>query len=148
MTTAFRGRWLSDVTVNDTDSAHIGRSSHVRVRTQRLGDWTVTADRSPWLFAALLLSAATLQLVFVDVQGQRALADIDGDWVAILDQTDDAAVSSLRGDVADGQTGGTTREAAVSDQRTLLAQAGALQEGRWVQHFLHAWTAAWGLRSG
>src|SRR5699024_1527361 len=48
------------------------------------------------------------------------------------------AVCSLRRDVADRQARSTTGEAAVSDQGTCLAQTGALQEGRRVQHLLHA----------
>src|SRR5690625_4744381 len=128
--------------INDADCAHVGRSRHVRVCAQSLGDRTVAVDRGPWLFATFLLSATTLQLIFVDVQGQSALAHVDGDWVAILDQTDNSAVSSLRGDVADGQTRGTTGEAAVGDQGTCLAQTGALEEGSRVHHLLHARAAS------
>src|SRR5699024_1559186 len=49
------------------------------------------------------------------------------------------------GDVADGQTRGTTGEAAVGDQGTCLAQPGALEEGGRVQHLLHARASSWAL---
>src|SRR5699024_5844050 len=87
----------------------------------------------------------TLQLIFVDVQGQCALAYVDGDRVAILDQTDNSAVSSLRGDVANGQTRGTTGEAAIGNQVACVAQAGAVEDGGRVQRLLHARASSWAL---
>src|SRR5699024_11147095 len=111
---------------------------HVGICAQGLGDWTVTVDRSPWLFATFLLCATTLQFIFIDIQAQLTLAHVDGDGVAVFDQADNAAVCSLRRDVADGQSRSTTGEAAISDQGTCLAQTGALQEGSRVQHLLHA----------
>src|SRR5690625_1848999 len=131
--------------INDADCAHVGRSRHVRVCAQSLGDRTVAVDRGPWLFATFLLSATTLHLIFVDVQGQCALAYVDGDRVAILNQTNYTAVSSLRGDVANGQTRGTTGEAAIGNQGACLAQTGALEEGGRVQHLLHARASSWAL---
>src|SRR5699024_3197021 len=131
--------------INDADCAHVRRSRHVRVCAQSLGDRTVAVDRGPWLFARFLLSATTLQLIFVDVQGQCALAYVDGYRVAILDQTDNSAVSSLRGDLANGQTRVTSGEAASCIAGACRAQTASRQEGGRVQHLLHGRAASWAL---
>src|SRR5699024_7259913 len=111
---------LSQVAIHDTNRAHISGGCHVGICAQGLGDWTVTVDRSPWLFAAFLLCATTLQFIFIDVQAQLTLAHVDGDGVAVFDQADNAAVCSLRRDVADRQPRSTTGETAIRDRKSVV----------------------------
>jgi hypothetical protein len=51
--------------------------------------------------------------------------------------------SRTRGDMAHGQPRGDAGEPPVGDQRALLPRAPALEEGRRVEHLLHAGPATW-----
>src|SRR5690606_34170550 len=61
--------------------------------------------------------------------------------VAVLDEGDDPAARGLGGGVPDGQPGRAAGEPPVGDQRARLAEPAALEEGRRVQHLLHAGAA-------
>jgi hypothetical protein len=95
----------------------------------------------PGPFAGVHLRPPLGQLLLGHQQFQLSLVHVDEDLVAVLDQADGAAARRFRGDVADRQSRGAAGEPAVGDQRALLAESGALQERRRVQHLLHAGAA-------
>ena len=67
-----------------------------------------------------------------------AALDVERDRVAVAHRRDRAAVRRLRRDVADHQAVRRAREAAVGDQRDLLADALADERAGHVQHLAHA----------
>ena len=93
---------LVHVAIYHADGTAVSGGCHVGISAQSLGDRAVALNRGPWLFALLLRLATSLQLRLINVQGELALVDVNGDGVAVFNQTDEAAVGCLRGDVADG----------------------------------------------
>src|SRR5881296_1546616 len=69
---------------------------------------------------------------------EAALLDVDDDRVAGLERGDRSAVGGLGRDVADHEAVRGAREAAVGHQRDLVAEPGALDGARHVQHLAHA----------
>ena len=69
--------------------------------------------------------ATTVEFGLIDVQVDRTGGDVDGDLVAVFDKGDRSAVNGFRCDVADAQTGGTTREATVGAAGLALTGNGA-----------------------
>ena len=72
-----------------------------------------------------------------DLAGRR----IEGDDVAVLDVGDRAADGGLGADVADAEAAGGAREAAVGDERDLVAHALAVERGGGREHLAHAGAA-------
>ena len=81
--------------------------------------------------------AASGQFLIRNVHAQDAVVHVNLNLVTGLHQADSATSSSLRGNVANRDARGTTRETAIGNQGALLAQAQALQVGGRVQHLLH-----------
>src|SRR5262245_8134616 len=69
---------------------------------------------------------------------ELALLDVDHDDVAAAKRRDGPALGGLRRDVADHEAVGGSREATVGHQRHGVAEPGALQGTRHVQHLAHA----------
>ena len=69
------------------------------------------------------------------------VGDINTDGIALLDQADGAAGSSLGADVADGRAAGCAGEAAVGDEGHGLIQLHAGQSGGGVEHLAHTGAA-------
>src|SRR5258705_1919235 len=67
--------------------------------------------------------AAGRQLGLAEIDRQRAVGGIDADDVAVLDEADRAADRRLRPDMADAESAGRAAEAAIGDQRHLVAHA-------------------------
>ena len=67
--------------------------------------------------------------------------DVDDDRVAVAHERDRPAAERLRRDVADHQPVRRAGEAAVGDQRHLVAEALADERRRDVQHLAHAGAA-------
>src|SRR5262245_10575489 len=82
------------------------------------------------------------QFGLAEIDLQRSFLRIDADGVAVLQQADRAAHRSLRPDMADAESAGGTGEAAVGDQRHLVAHSLAIDRRRSCQHLAHAWPAA------
>ncbi len=72
--------------------------------------------------------------------------DVDGDDVALFDQSDGATGGRLRRNVTDREPAGAAGEAAVREQRALFPEAFALEVRGRVEHFLHARAALGDLR--
>src|SRR5699024_12507468 len=85
------------------------------------------------------------QLATVGIGREQALAAVHDDPATVLDQADKPAFGGCRGDVPAGHAARAAREAAVGDQRAGLAEAPPLEEGRGVEHLLHARAALWAL---
>src|SRR6185437_9199045 len=82
------------------------------------------------------------QLGIAELDIERARLGIDGDDVAVAQQADRAADRRFRADMADAEAAGGTREAAVGDERHLVAHALAVDRRRRRQHLAHAGAAA------
>jgi hypothetical protein len=76
----------------------------------------------------------------IGVHVDPAVGDVDGDAVAVADQTDRPADGRFRRDVAGDEAVAGAREAAVGDQGDVV-DAAALQGGGDLQHLAHAGTA-------
>src|SRR3569623_3738643 len=74
------------------------------------------------------------EFVLADVHGNLSRDRVEGDDVAILDQSDRTADSRLRPDMADTEAARRPREAAVGDERDLVAHALAVERRRGRQH--------------
>ena len=74
-------------------------------------------------------------------RSSRRLLDVEHDRVAVAHRGDRAAAGRLGRDVADHQAVRRAREAAVGDQRDLVAEALADERGGDVQHLAHAGAA-------
>ena len=114
-------------------SALIRRGDQTRVAVQPAG----LDIRLTWN----VLGTACLQLLVGNVDVYLAVRDVDGDDIAFLHQTDLAAGSSLRRNVADGCAAGRTGETAVGDERNRGIQLHAGQRRGRVEHLAHARTA-------
>jgi hypothetical protein len=88
-------------------------------------------------FAAAL--RASVRLVELDIE--RAGGGVDDDHVAVAQQADRAADRRLRPDMADAEAARGAGEAAVGDQRHLVAHALAVDRRRGRQHLAHAGAA-------
>src|SRR5690606_4688226 len=86
----------------------------------------------------LPLGPAFGQYLLRHVEVDRAGFGIDADGVAILDQRDRATFGGFRADMADAEAARGAREAAIGDQRDLLAHAEAIERGGGREHFAHA----------
>src|SRR3546814_2596755 len=114
--------WSSDVCSSDLRlAAGMGHLAVLGI-ADGLG---VFPQRSRLVFglAWLPLLLARRHLPGRNIDAEDALDRIDGDDVAILDQTDRAADRRLGPDMADAEAARGTGEAAVGDQRHLLAHA-------------------------
>ena len=78
------------------------------------------------------------RLLVAHVRAQDAVVDVDFDLVAGAHEADRAAGRGLGRDVSEGDARRAAGEAAVGDERALLAQAQALEVGGRVEHLLHA----------
>ena len=85
--------------------------------------------------------AALGELGVGDRDADLALDGVDRDHVAVLDQRDRAALGGLGADVADAEAAGGAGEAAVGDQRDLLAHALAVERRGGGEHLAHAGAA-------
>src|SRR6478735_10301933 len=130
-----RSAQLGDV----ADGAAVGARGHRGVGAQGRGDLAVTVLRRVHAVQRL---ASGGELLVGDEQLDRTVRDVDPDPVAVLDQRDRAAGRRLGRGVPDGEAGGAAGEPAVRDERAGLAETAALQEGRRVEHLLHAGAAA------
>ena len=83
---------------------------------------------------------AARELVVGDVEVEAALLDVEHDLVAVADAAS-GPPRSLRRDVADHQAVRRAREAAVGDQRDLVAEPFADERRGDVQHLAHAGAA-------
>src|SRR3972149_181457 len=92
--------------------------------------------------ARLPLRLALGEFVIRKLDVDRALVGIEFDDVAVADQGDRPADRRLRPDMADAEAAGGAGEAAVGDQRHLVALTLAIERGRGGEHFAHAGTAA------
>ena len=72
----------------------------------------------------------------------RSGLGIDVDDVAIVDQTDRPALGGLGSDMTDAESPRSAREAAIGNERDLVARTLAIEHGRGRQHFPHAGAAA------
>jgi len=88
--------------------------------------------------AGLQFAAALGQLLVGQLDVHGTGLDVDVDDVAVLDERHRALVRRLGSHVPDGQTRGAAGVATVGEHGDLLADALALDEGRRVQHLLHA----------
>src|SRR5436853_3881860 len=90
--------------------------------------------RLPAFFAAVELGGGQLHR-------ERPLFGVKFDDVAVMDERDRSADRRLRPDMADAETAGCAREAAVGDQRHFSAHALAVESRRGGEHFAHAGAA-------
>src|SRR5690625_1039080 len=74
----------------------------------------------------LPVSFALGQFVLRDLQVDAAVGNIHANDVAIFDQGNRTTHGSLRCNVTDTQTGGTTRKSSVGDQQHIRPQSGTL----------------------
>src|SRR5215469_14813810 len=116
------------------DGALLGVAHRLGVAPER-PRLVVMAARLPRL-------AALGQLALAEIDLERALLGVEADDVAVLQQADRAAHRRLRPDMADAEAAGGTGEAAVGDERHLVAQALAVDRRRGRQHLAHAGAAA------
>lgn len=99
--------------------------------------------------ALLVLERRSHELELSALQLLRALVNdvddivvgVDGDGVAVADETDRATLLGLRRDVADEEAVAAAGEAAVGDKRDVLAEAVAHDGRAGLQHLRHAGTA-------
>src|SRR5262249_29607499 len=80
-----------------------------------------------------------------EIDAEDASGGIQMDAIAVLEQADRAADRRFRADVADAKAAGGAGEAAVGDERDLVAHALAVDGGRGGQHLTQPRTAAWAL---
>src|SRR5262249_50299867 len=92
--------------------------------------------------ARLPLGLALGEFLGRDLHVERAVHGVDGDDVAVADQRDRAAHGGLRPHMADAEPAGRAGEAAVGDERDLVAHALAVQRRGGGQHLTHAGAAA------
>src|SRR5262245_48637652 len=83
-----------------------------------------------------------LQFGLREVDAEDALAGMGINHVAIPEQTDRPAHGGFRSDMADAESPRGAGEAAVRDDRHLVAHALAVDGGGRCQHLAHAGTAA------
>src|SRR5690606_31262234 len=81
------------------------------------------------------------ELLLGDEKIHHALFGVDADDVAVADEGDGAAHLRLGRDVADDEAVGAAREAAVRDERDVVAEAGAHDDGGRRQQLRHAGAA-------
>src|SRR3990172_8082423 len=81
------------------------------------------------------------QLSLVKLDIERALLGVEHDHVPVADERDGAADGSLRPDMADAKAARGAREAAIGDERHLVAHALAVDRRRGRQHLAHAGAA-------
>src|SRR2546423_9836677 len=84
---------------------------------------------------------ALAQLIHRDVEIEYTLLGIDHDRVAVADRRDGSADRGLRRDVTDHVTVRRAGEAAVGDERDLVAEALANDRAGHAQHLAHAGAA-------
>src|SRR6185369_6909086 len=109
------------------------RTDGLRITPKRAG-LVVVDPRLP-----LLAPLGQLPLRQLDVQ--HALARVDHDDIAVLEQADRPADRSFGADMADAKAARTTGKTAVGDQRYFVAHAHAVEGRRGRQHLAHAWPA-------
>mmetsp|Transcript_46316 Transcript_46316/g.144899 ORF Transcript_46316/g.144899 Transcript_46316/m.144899 type:complete len:355 (+) Transcript_46316:1223-2287(+) len=85
--------------------------------------------------------AALLEHLVVEEHVDGAASGVDDDGVAVLEEGDVAADLGLRRDVADDEAVGAAGEAAVGDERDVVAEAGAHDGGGGLEHLRHAGAA-------
>ena len=85
----------------------------------------------------LVLRHPALDLVVVERHVEPPRRDVDRHLVALAQGGDRPTLHRLRRDVADHQPAGAAREAAVGDQRHLLAEPLADDRGGDLQHLAH-----------
>ena len=84
---------------------------------------------------------ALVELGLGEGDADLALDGVEGDHVAVAEERDRAALGRLGADVADAEAAGGAGEAAVGDQRHLLAHALAGEGGGGREHLAHAGAA-------
>ncbi len=77
----------------------------------------------------------------IGVGGDLAAGGVDHDAVAFVQQRDRPAARGFRRDVADHEAVGGAAEAAIGDQRHVVAEAAADQRGGDAEHLAHAGAA-------
>src|SRR5206468_535869 len=87
-------------------------------------------------------SAPACQLSLAELDLDAALDRVDLDLVAVAHERDRPAHCRLRADMADAEAAGGAGEAAIGDERHLVAHALAVDGARGRQHLAHAGTAA------
>ena len=92
--------------------------------------------------ARLPFGPALRQFLVGEFHVDGALDGVDRDDVAVLEQPDRAAHGRLRPDMADAEAAGRAGEAAVGDERDLVAHALAVERRRGREHLAHAGAAA------
>lgn len=90
---------------------------------------------------SLPLLPSTSKLGLVNVEVEQALLGVDGDGVAILDETDGTTDRGLGHDVTDQEAVRAAGEAAVGDESAGGAEAGAHECGGGLEHLGHAGSA-------
>ena len=88
-----------------------------------------------------VLCLALGQHLVADLQRDLCVGDINTDGIALFDQADGAAGSSLGADVADGCAAACAGEAAVGDEGHGLIQLHTGQSGGGVEHLAHTGAA-------
>ncbi|TKW50631.1 hypothetical protein CTA1_5680 [Colletotrichum tanaceti] len=89
----------------------------------------------------LPLGLAPRHLLVRDARVDDALLGVDGDDVAVADEADGPALHGLGHDVADQEAVAAAGEAAVRQQRDVLAETGAHDGGGGLEHLGHAGAA-------
>src|SRR5690348_14970069 len=107
----------------------------------------ITPDRARLviMLARLPGFAPRFHFLVADINADHAFFRVDGDHVAILDQTNGPADCRFRPDMADAEAAGGAGEAAIGDERDLVAHALAIDRRGRRQHLAHAGAAAWAL---
>src|SRR6185312_8700393 len=112
-----------------------GRADLLGVLPQVAGGCRVVAARLP-------CRLALGQFLIRQPDIERAGGGVDLDDVTVLEQADRTADGGLGADMADAEAARRAGEAAVGDQRHLLAHALAVERRRGRQHLAHARAAA------
>ena len=116
------------------DGAEPGRADELGVFPERAGAVDGGAGAVPAL-------AALVELGVGEGDADLALDGVEGDHVAVAEERDRAALGRLGADVADAEAAGGAGEAAVGDERHLLAHALAGEGGGGGEHLAHAGAA-------
>ena len=85
---------------------------------------------------------APLEFGLGDAQLELAAFGVDGDFVAVVNHGQWAAVIGLGGDMANHEAVCATGETAIGDERHVVAEAGAHDGGSRAEHLSHTGTAA------
>src|SRR4029077_16997297 len=121
-------------------AARMGDSSHLRI-AHGLG---IAPDGAGLIIVLARLPglAPRRHLLVSDVDSYKALLRVDGYHVAILHQPDGPADCCFGPDMADAEAAGGTREAAIGNERNLVAHALAIDGRGRRQHLAHSGPAA------